>query len=81
MKSIAATCPDEVLAFARDMLTAVKWRPDELFVLDVCESANELRLVELNSFSCSWLYACDPARVVAVASRMAVESWGRVYSG
>ena len=81
VKSVAATCPDGALTFARDMLTAVKWRPDELFMLDVCESPDGLRLVELYSFSCSWLYACNPAPVVEVASRLAAESWDRVYSG
>lgn len=81
VKSVATGCPDAVLTFARDMLGAVKWRLDELFMLDVCEAEDGLRLVELNSFSCSWLYACDPAQVVAVASRVASESWGRVYSG
>lgn len=80
VRSVAATCPDTVLAFARDVLATVRWRPDELFMLDVCESADGLRLVELNSFSCSWLYACDLSRVVEVASRLAAESWNRAHS-
>lgn len=71
-RSVSAACPDAVLAFARDVLGAVEWGPDELFVLDVGEAEDGLRLVELNSFSCSWLYACDPARVVEVASRLAM---------
>lgn len=77
VKSVIANCPDAVFAFARNMLDAMKWRPDELFLLDVCEAEAGLRLVELNSFSCSWLYACDPAPVVEVASRIAAESWSR----
>jgi hypothetical protein len=70
-RSVATGCPDAVSAFARELLGAVKWRPDALFVLDVGETEDGLRLVELNSFSCSWVYACDPARVVEVASRLA----------
>lgn len=69
--SVAADCPETVRVFARDMLGAVKWRPDELFMLDVGETEDGLRLVELNSFSCAWMYACDPARVVECASQLA----------
>ncbi|MGC8643013.1 MAG: hypothetical protein ACP5XB_24405 [Isosphaeraceae bacterium] len=29
------------------------------------------------TFSCSWLYACDLAAVVAEASRLAEQSWAR----
>jgi hypothetical protein len=77
VKSVAPGCPDAILGFARNMLAAVTWRPDELFMLDVSEVDGSLRLVELNSFSCSWLYACDPARVVAVASEWAAKSFPR----
>jgi hypothetical protein len=76
-KSIQTGCPDEVVAFARAMLATDRWRPDELFMLDVCESGEGLRLVELNSFSCSWLYACDFAAVVEAASRAAIAAWAR----
>jgi hypothetical protein len=44
-------------------------------MLDVCESGDRLSLVELNSFSCSWLYECDLAAVVAEASRLAERNW------
>lgn len=74
-KAVVPGCPAEATAFARTVLAAVRWRPDELFMLDVGESGGELHVVELNSFSCSWLYACDPARVVEVASRLAVAAW------
>jgi hypothetical protein len=80
-KSVAPSCPDEVFAFARAMLAAVRWRPDDLFMLDVCESSEGLLLVELNSFSCSWLYACDFAAVVEDASWIAARAWERVQSG
>ena len=79
-RAVTAGCPADVLAFARAMLAAVRWRPDELFMLDVCEADGELRLVELNSFSCSWLYACDFAPVVELASKLALSRWERVHS-
>jgi hypothetical protein len=40
-------------------------------MLDVCDSEDGLRVVELNSFSCSGLYDCDLAAVVAAASACA----------
>lgn len=80
-RSVAAGCPNEVTTFAGEVLRAVRWRPDELFMLDVCESSGAFCLVELNSFSCSWLYACDAERVVAVASRLASEAWRRAAAG
>ena len=57
------------------MLGAVSWRPDPIFMLDVCESDDRLWLVELNGFSCSWLYQCDLPEVVEKASELAVRQW------
>ena len=71
-REIAPGYPEEVGAFASAMLAAVRWRPDPIFMLDIAESEGELRLVELNGFSCSWLYACDLAAVVDEARRLAV---------
>jgi hypothetical protein len=75
VKSVSPHCREEVYAFARAMLDEVRWRPDELFMLDIAEADGRLHLVELNSFSCSWLYACDFARVVAAASEAASRRW------
>src|SRR5262249_473697 len=75
--AVAPGCPDEVGAFADQMLADVPWRPDELFMMDLCESRDGLWLVELNSFSCSALYQCDPKVVVSTASEFAVRAWER----
>jgi len=72
---LAAGCPEEVTGFAESMLSDVRWRPDPIFMLDVCESEERLWLVELNSFSGSWLYQCDLAAVVAAASELAERTW------
>ena len=74
-RAITADCPTEVREFAESMLTAVRWRPDPAFMLDVCESAGRLWLVELNSFSGSWLYGCDLRAVVAAAGELAERTW------
>lgn len=75
-RAIARELPDEVRRFAESMLLKVKWRPDPVFMLDICESAGQLWLVELNSFSGSWLYQCDYAAVVAAVSARAAKSGG-----
>ncbi len=64
-------CPAEVRHFAVRLLADVSWRPDEIFMLDVCKSQGELALLEINSFSCSAFYACDPAAIVRTATGLA----------
>jgi hypothetical protein len=68
-----AGCPEEVRQFADGMLAEVPWRPDPIFMLDIAEAEGRLWLVEVNGFSCSWLYACDLEPVVAEASKQASE--------
>jgi hypothetical protein len=74
-RAITSDCPANVREFAATMLAEVRWRPDPAFMLDVCESAGRLWLVELNSFSGSWLYRCDLSAVIAEASELAERSW------
>jgi hypothetical protein len=80
VRSVSPDCPPEVFGFVRGVLTDARWRPDDVFMFDVCETDGGFRVVELNSFSCSWLYACDFDRVVAAASRLAARAWERVHS-
>lgn len=75
IKAISPGVPEEVESFVRDMLNEVQWRPDPIFMVDICESNGKLWLVEFNSFSCSWLYQCDLAAVISEASRIAIRSW------
>jgi hypothetical protein len=75
IKSVAPGCPAAVQSFAENMLAAVAWRPDPIFMLDVCESNGKLWLVEINGFSCSWLYQCDLPSVVARVGELACKSW------
>jgi hypothetical protein len=39
---IVGGCPKEVMNFAADMLRKVSWRPDRVFIMDVCESDRSL---------------------------------------
>jgi hypothetical protein len=74
-------CPRAVCAFVAEMLTAVAWRPDEIFMADVCESGGELYLLELNGFSTSAIYPCDYRAVIAAASALATRRWEQRMSG
>ncbi len=74
-RAILPGSPEEVREFASAMLAEVRWRPDPIFMLDVCESGGRLWLVELNSFSSSWLYQCDLTAVVVEASELASRAW------
>jgi hypothetical protein len=74
---VAPGCPDEVRAFAAEALAEARWEPDDIFMMDVCESEGRLYLLELNGFSCAALYACDARPVVAAASDLAVREWRR----
>src|SRR5262249_4288324 len=74
-RAIVAECPSEVRGHAETMLAEVRWRPDAAFMLDMCESAGRLWVVELNSFSGSWLYRCELPEVVSAASELAEQTW------
>ena len=80
-RSLSSGCPDDVRDYTEAMLREIRWRPDPIFMLDVCESEGRLWLVELNGFSCSWLYLCDLATVVARASELATRSWEKTRTG
>lgn len=70
-KAVQAGCPSEVTAFVKTMLDEVKWRPDPIFMMDVCEANGKMWLVELNGFSCSWIYGCEVETVVEKAASLA----------
>lgn len=61
--------------FVEKCLEEVDYEPDPIFMMDVCFSGDNLYLLELNSFSCSGLYACDLERIVKTASEIAAEEW------
>ena len=73
-RAVAPGVPREVQAFAESMLADVRWRPDPIFMLDLCESADRLWLVELNGFSSSWIYQCDVREIVATVAALAERS-------
>src|SRR5262249_26240444 len=71
----APQCPDEVLRFTATVLDSVAWRPAPMFIMDICDSEDGLRLLELNSFGCSGHYLADLRAVVEAASELAAAAW------
>ena len=48
--------------------------PEDVYVLDLCECDQEIRLMELNPFSGADLYACDGPTIVDAISEMLQKS-------
>jgi hypothetical protein len=71
----AAGFPNAVRDFAAAALQQADWSPDPLFIMDVCDTEDGLRLLELNSFSCSGHYLADLPTVVKTASELAALCW------
>jgi len=60
--TVTPDVPTAVVAFAAEM--AQRYAPAPVFVLDVGETADGLRVVETNCFNSAGLYACDLYAVV-----------------
>jgi hypothetical protein len=78
---VSPGCPREVVSYVEALLADTPWRPDPIFMMDVCQAEDTLSLLELNSFSCSGLYQCDPAAVVEAVKSLAVAEWQRAGRG
>jgi len=81
LDDINAKMAAEITDFACRCCDEADWEPERIFVMDICLVggsscvADNLRIMELNSFSCSGLYACNLERVVSVASSLASEEY------
>jgi hypothetical protein len=51
------------------------WQPDSVYVCDIAETENGFKVIELNSFSCAGLYACDKTKIVNAVSEAALEEY------
>ena len=72
----------EALELAQKV-AAEEWEPERLYVIDIGEhwvnEEIEFKLIEINSFSSSGWYDCDPTLPVQEAARIASEEWHDVY--
>ena len=75
--NVTADCPETVLSYVRSVWNQLDWTPDLFFVVDVAETAGELRIIELNGFSCAGWYQCDPETIVTATRDAALEAWAK----
>jgi len=77
--SLNSFIPADVMDFGNQM-AILPYEPDPLWVLDVIRLRNnELKVVEVNSFSCAGFYKCDMEPIVSKASEIALKEWGLIY--
>ncbi len=73
----------DVVEFARSVIDKATWFPESLFVMDVgvrlFNQAKRYGVIELNSFSCSGMYACDVDKIIEAAAEVAEEEYKEVY--
>lgn len=60
--------PDEVLEFAEKVIK--KYNPLDVFVMDICESEGELKVIEYNTFNSSGLYRLDVGLAIDSINKM-----------
>lgn len=76
--------PEDRIAelYAQDVVDSVEWQPDRAWCLDVCRTRwGNFYVVEINSFSCSGLYASNPRPIVMAVSQVALEEWKKHHNG
>jgi len=70
------TLPDFVLQYVNEILATIKYQPDPCWTIDICQlESNELKVVEVGSFSCAGMYASDPEPIVAELNLISVRQW------
>lgn len=63
--------PQRVIDFAE--IAAQRWNPCPMYVIDVCESAGNLYLMEVQGFNCAGHYASDMDAIVQAANEATLE--------
>lgn len=65
---------------AQAAVTEAGWAPDRIWTIDICKTAaGRFYVIEINSFSCSGMYACNPKPMIERASRIALEEWEKAH--
>jgi ATP-grasp domain, R2K clade family 3 len=64
--------------YLHEVLQTVNWYPESVYTVDICESAGELYILELGSFSCSAEYGCDLSLIVQAGAKAALEDYEAV---
>jgi hypothetical protein len=60
--TISADVDERILHFARIMLQT--WIPALAFVMDIADTPDGLKVIEINNINSSGFYACDPQKII-----------------
>lgn len=69
--------PKEALDLA-ETIARLEWKPGPAFVLDVCLSVGEYKVLEIGSLNSAGLYKCDLEKVVDAMSALAIKEWKEI---
>ena len=65
----------------QNILENVEFRPDPVFVIDICKADDgNFYLLEIGSFSCAGLYACNLEKIVSAVSKAAIEEYCQFHT-
>lgn len=70
---------DESIKLVEDIIQSSEWLPDDLFVIDIAQTPDGPKIIELNSFSCSGWYAIDPKTLISKVSQVVTENYKRDF--
>ena len=64
----------DVIAFAE--ACAIDYCPAPVFVMDICESSNGLKVIEANAFNSAGLYKCDVGNIINEVNKFVEKTHG-----
>jgi len=68
--------PESVIEYGNKVLDSVEYSPDFVWSLDICEKkSGELKVLEVGSFSCVGLYACDVDPIIQKVNYLAAKEY------
>jgi len=62
-----------VFEYAQKVVDSVRYIPDRIWTLDICTTSEGMYVLEIGSFSCAGLYACDVEPIVNKVSEIVLE--------
>jgi hypothetical protein len=69
-------CLSEVVKFVEEVAKALI-PPDPVYILDVCNNGDNIKLIEINPFSEADLYACNREAIVSAVERILMAREGQ----
>jgi hypothetical protein len=68
--TITDNVDEHILHFARCMIQ--RWRPAQAYVMDIADTPDGCKVIEINNINSSGFYACDPQAIIEDLERLAM---------